>query len=860
MDKYGYTIKKKSDKKVQKKYTKDELNLLTTHGLREICREEKIISKLSNPLDKDELIRLISKFRSADDKYLIKNYDEKSYLRLNQMLMETHRNYVDHKISGCAKLVCYQGLSIEYFDNFTISYKEELEGTNAILVSGNTVCSIFNIELFDNEKEVLHITKTKQMFCSESDIKNYMLYCFDKQNSKLIYDIYMNEQTFLPKQVDIYPIEVLNFNIRNLLNQNMSLAIDFGTSSTSAGMYLDSNYFEKLENDPVKRSLIENEINYVRYIDEDNEEHYLCPSMVGVNEIIGSNIDYIYGHAAKKIANTTYIDGNLSIFYDIKRWISDYNKLEEVVDKRSNRGYTKRKHIIANYINYIIEESKQRFKCDIKDIHITTPVKQKGVFVNLFDEILEDYTFESSIDEGVAVLYNSISTLMTRGDVGEKKALVIDCGGGTTDLSSLNFSIENKRVSYKIDIDTTYENGDTDFGGNNLTFRIMQLIKISLCDEFADTNNLHEVLSSFDLDIFRATDEDGIDFIYKKINDIYALSEKIIPTSFKDYEHRNRSDYYKVKNNFYYLFELAEEMKKLFYGNKKALRVALSPSVLNEMGVVTIRTAKWKLSIKEDGEIETIKDFPSVYFNIHDIGDILRADIYNIVKKFIEKMYLSEELFEYSIIKLTGQSCKVDIFKEALKEFVPGKVIEFRNNSKKNNENELKLICLDGAIKFLRDKKYGYADITIKGENSSLPYAVSVLSHTGKEVKLIDGAKKDRLSGNISRNIENLTLRLMLKDSNLKDRYEYNYECNVTDFSPVTYEEIYDKYNTNIYQDDVDDIVNDEVKFFVYADLSKWGFNVLPILRKEDSLMIGVSKFYMFENESWVCNFFDGMK
>ncbi len=75
------------------------------------------------------------------------------------------------------------------------------------------------------------------------------------------------------------------------------------------------------------------------------------------------------------------------------------------------------------------------------------------------------------LDEGVAVLYNSISELISERrfhNGGELQALIIDCGGGTTDLSSSRFTIFDQRIAYRIRIATAYENGDTDFGGNNL--------------------------------------------------------------------------------------------------------------------------------------------------------------------------------------------------------------------------------------------------------------------------------------------------------------------------------------------------------------------------------------------------------
>ncbi len=58
------------------------------------------------------------------------------------------------------------------------------------------------------------------------------------------------------------------------------------------------------------------------------------------------------------------------------------------------------------------------------------------------------------------------------------KALVIDCGGGTTDLTSCIYDIEDNKITYQLDLKTVYANGDIHFGGNNITYRIMQYLKI----------------------------------------------------------------------------------------------------------------------------------------------------------------------------------------------------------------------------------------------------------------------------------------------------------------------------------------------------------------------------------------------
>ena len=54
--------------------------------------------------------------------------------------------------------------------------------------------------------------------------------------------------------------------------------------------------------------------------------------------------------------------------------------------------------------------------------------------------------------------------------------------------------------------------------------------------------------------------------------------------------------------------------------------------------------------------------------------------------------------------------------------------------------------------------------------------------------------------------------------------------------------------------------MNNEIKFFVWAEEELWGFYVLAVLRENDELYIGKEKLCYFENDEWEKNFFDGMK
>lgn len=848
-------------------YNRDELGLMTTYQLREICIDEKIINGVNAPLDKDELIYQIMRFRGLEEQFLITEY--LGYEKLESLLKSAKLTLYNKDIRGCAKLISYQNLSMEYFDNFTIGYEKELVDTNALLVSGGEICAIFQIRAYKNDTEKLYITKSKQIKCKESTMRNYAIYCMGKQQSDLLYRIYNEDLPLLPEHLSFYMVGVLNFEVRNLIETTMPLAIDFGTSNTTAGLYLDDAFFEKIAGDPIVGKLKTNDVNYLYHLNTENEIVPIFPTVVGVKSIEDENIKYVFGYEANRLFNMSYMDDGFCVFYDIKRFVSEPDKLEEIVDKKGHRTFVKRKELIRVYLEYIIETAKQRFKCNISYLHISSPVKQKVLFNNLFEEILPGYILESedALDEGVAVLYNSISELIKQNkfESGEDyRALIIDCGGGTTDLSSCNFSIESKRVSYKIDIKTSYENGDTDFGGNNLTFRIMQLLKIGLAHGFSDLDfmSITEIIQVFDADLFREVDKKGTsDEIYAVLEREYEKAEQVIPTKFKDYEHKSRADYYSVKNNFYFLFDMAEKVKTEFYKKTETLRIALSTTKLSEIATSFIQVSRWKLFIKDRDVLTVIKDIPTIYISIYQLNLLLKADIYSIVSKFIGNLYDTGELGEFAILRLTGQSCKIDIFREALKEFIPGKMIEStKHNEDENSIYELKLICLNGAIKYLKDKKFGFADINITCEKGAFPYSITAFRHNGDEKELINGLLRHKTCGYISRNMADVTLKLLLKDPQGSLRYTYSLNVEPKEFQKTDADSIVLKYDGEIIQDDIDDIVEKEMKFFVLSEVGSWGFFVIPIYRLHGQLYSTKEVFFSFETEGWLKNFFDGTR
>lgn len=873
MDKYGYVLKQKQERPaVSRRFHKADLELMTTFQLKEICREEKILQGVINPMDKEELIRVILRFRGAEEYFLIQKPDESGQQALEQLIQSARiKERQDLRLQCSSKIAAYEGLAIGIYDGMKLPYDKRLAGTNALVIGGDmTVCAILNVIPIGSETDFLYLTKAAELPCKESGIKNYSLYCMGRHESETVYKIYNGRYEVLPEYMEVYRIPLLDFEVKKPIPLSIPVAMDFGTANTTAGVYLDSLYFEKMGLHDHERGMRLNDTNYTPFYDvtADWQETTLLPSVVGVLSLESGEPEFLFGYEAMRLADSSYIDEGFCVFYDIKRWIDDYEKTEEITDRQGRRRFVQRKEILKAYFSYVIRAVKDRFKCEIQGVHISCPVKQKAQFQRLFTEILPEYAVEKKdmIDEGVSVLYNTISEMLRKGsakDGQEYKALIIDCGGGTTDLCSCHFRVWDKRVAYRIEIDTSYENGDTDFGGNNLTYRIMQLLKITLVNRLyhLPLQSKEQILAGYDIDVFRYVDQNGTQKLYEELEENYALAEDFLPTRFREFENQSRADYFKVKNNFYFLFRLAEVVKKEFYNHVGTLRVALSTQPVRESATTWLPVDKWKLSGYTENGLEIIKEIPTVYFSIYELELLLKADIYGIIHRFMEQMYEEDILEDYSMIKLTGQSCKIGIFRDALKEFVPGKTIQFKRQSGDITKDfELKMTCVDGALRYLKDKRYGFADITIHTEEPALPYRITAFTHSGEEVVLIHRLKRDCKTGMISRNMEDLTLKLYLKDLEGKERYQYTCYSSLTDFREVEYEQLKEKYGEHIPQADTDDIVENEVKFFVWARPMDWVFSVVPVYRKEKKLYLGKEEEFYFENDGWVQNFFDGMK
>ncbi|MGM0501359.1 MAG: molecular chaperone [Bacillota bacterium] len=864
-------------------FTRNELEEMSIYTLHKICREYKIIKGYQNSSNRDRLIELILKYRGKEISHLIDHFQPGGFNRLQNILNQQLVNELDAKnrIKVPAKMVVYPQIGVNKEDMYEVITDNLLAESNLLLVNDrNYLCGIFNLNKYKNQENKYYLTaRNKNLRLEGLKNKNYSFLFFSKNESEYLYKSYYQEEELPPRSLNCYKVPLNDFVTRELEETKAVLCIDFGTSNTTAGAYLDNNYVSYLSTNDILNNRIEiDKTNFVKFSYETSQQKEwisMSPTIVYVLDCKDEdNVKFLFGYKAKKQMKKNDYSTKATVFQGIKRWVNTYQVVEEIHDEDGNVMKITRGEIIKAYLHYIIKKAEHQFKCKFKRIHISSPVKLKSQFGTMFENIISDYEIETKdmLDEGVSVLYNTIINQIDKRKFynGEKhKALVIDCGGGTTDLSSCVFKIEENDISYRVNIETSFENGDTNFGGNNLTYRIMQFMKIVFAYYYQNDGQIIDIDELINVpkgNMFRYVDELGVKEIYSELEKTYEKVEEIIPTKYKRYENRSSDDYQKVKNNFYFLWEIAENMKKEFYKRTNILRNKFDSAEFsqpeNDLHVTSLN--KWNLSVAREGLLEQVNQFPDVVFNIKEISKLIKADIYNIVRKFLDKFYENRELMDYSILKLTGQSCKIDIFKESLKEFVPGKSIEFKRKKSNKSNIELKLSCLKGVIKYMKAKKLGDIEVEIEHAAPIIPYTISAFSYTTvtrKEKVLIESQQRvNEAKGNISKPLSTEEIKFYLKTDEGVLKKEYVYENNWEQYETTVVEEITNKYQGKISQKDTDIIRNNEVKFFLFTTAGNWGFFVLPLCRKEDQLYVGPKQFFAFEDDLSTLDFFDGLK
>ena len=731
----------------------------------------------------------------------------------------------------------------------------------------------------------------------------------------IVYDVFRRQKNFcivlLPDSAndilargdeydgDVYRIEC-EITFAQLKPAKSTLCIDFGTSNTTVGTYGVKNPGGS-------------EPEIVEFIDETSEQRErrpMIPTIVYVDSCKNGVMKYSFGYEAlKKVIEKDY-NPKAAVFYELKRWINDLSGVEELNDEFGNTSTATHRDIMTAYLKYILELSEQYFERRFEKLHFTAPVKLKDSFIEAMTNIFGDRTVfgsDMSIDEGIAIIYNHIAEQLAdkkkRDELTQKSktVLIMDCGGGTTDLAGCTYSLTTG-YSKILHIRTKFENGDSNFGGNNVTFRILQLLKIKLANQLKRKNDpeLDEDLSIQTLLDDETSMLDVIDNepnydAYAAFNAAYEEAEAWVPTQFAKTKMRNQKGQF--KRNFYYLWQMAEAYKIQFYrASMDFVSVDFNDAEDRKLGIPD--DDKYYLFVREseNGElIEKRNPMSGIKVTNNDIHRLLYADIYTLLKTVLYSYDVNDdeqELLKYNHYKLSGQSCKITLFNELLKEFIPGKYLRY--GDKKNvspDSSELKLACIKGSICYRYDTEYGEIKPQIEMDTPKLIYNVCKLDKYGEEkLVMLDRTKLEVVPdvGNISgmklkiepeidilaSSANRATYAVISQNGKIQNRIDFDFNCQKgrqltsleleEDISKRTYDAAKDLGKFLVQKLVAINLDNEGEVFTVFAVPSKNGYGIYIYCVKK-ALEEGRKRYYLqqepkyygFENNK-LDTFFDG--
>ena len=142
-----------------------------------------------------------------------------------------------------------------------------------------------------------------------------------------------------------YVKSAVEVDFRDTETTGTHLCIDFGTSNSTAGAFLDSHYVEKISNLAVLNRLVkpnsENLVTFNTFSDSNLSFNELSPTVLYVKQVKNhddpDSVVFAFGYEAMKLINNDGYCPKASCFMEIKRWITDIDKIEEIHDPDGNK-------------------------------------------------------------------------------------------------------------------------------------------------------------------------------------------------------------------------------------------------------------------------------------------------------------------------------------------------------------------------------------------------------------------------------------------------------------------------------------------------------------------------------------------
>lgn len=872
-----YKLGKLKKNPIRRLYTREELEAFELPRLREICRAENIKPPTIEILQRrEELAALLYRYLGIVKKPGIAVYTREGCKRLEDAFARAASAQMGG-IEVPARLELFQGQTS--FNDKEAPYlavtgqelglyaflADEMQEIQAVLMLDQVNTGRYQMRL-DRERMSPEIPAGRfhqwELLFLEPAYAEEAVRCYQGKERK-------------KSMLSHIRVPISEVWVKEVPQSSEPLIIDYGTSYTTAGTCFQFKQANTVTGEqtfsPTDAAAVGGRISFPAVLDCEWRQQGGCPgcglspSVLAVKDCsdgILEHMTFLYGEEAVQEEKNRGFMARNSIFYDMKRWVGRYRERIQVADLEGNTCEVERLFLIRAFLLYIIDRAQQQNRVKYPKLCFTCPVKQKALSLRMYQEALPEYEVltENITDEAVAVAYHFLEQGI-RGldydDGAAKKMLILDCGGGTSDMVNCNYRITNEGITSRLELHVTYAHGDTNFGGNHLTWRVMQYLKIRLAESVLrrEPAGMDVLFPGILSQLYETVDQEGVEKAYEAFSEVYRKTEALIPTCFDFYRNQPEHAFLKVRSNYYFLWNLAEAVKKKLYFQPGVCRVALRP-LFSDFAVYGCFEDFHLFLRREKGGWETRTLCPELVIEKEEVNLLLKPDIYGFLKNFIEPWYESGRLMDIDRIILSGQSSKIELFREVMKEYVAGR------KAKTGGESgcERKFLCMDGAIAYQQDRRTGRIRTELSYEPARAPYSLTAEDYEmgGRQKTLLEkGTPMGEVYGFLSRPTGTEEILFHLKDGMEKEVSCIPYSIQTEGRGENGYGELLSEYPF-IRQEDLDSMRNGELRLFIYGDCENWGFSVLEIAREENRLYTCPPGFVPFEPGAWETDFFDG--
>lgn len=808
-------------------YTLRELQAMPDYRLHDICRRKKIMTSSAGSSDsrlpREEMIKYIFRYYGKEeDSFSVKQgvdcFSSEILDAIRKYGRKKNTKELKRTISIPNTIISYKEFSMLLRDQVRIGNAEEYECCIMLDEEGN-LAGVFLLREWNSKK---YLTCQRE-WVNDRESNQYQFLFFDHKGTYHIINLFNSGKTsrISAGELDYEQVETDRFLRAEAEESSAVLFLDFGLGGMAAKV-LDEKSEERgvYFRDPVCDTC------------HDCGACMICPGFLKVDSIDGEGkISFSFGYDAD---GPEYQEGCLSeqtFIREIRRFLEKDGQTFLLTDALGNSKAVQTRELVEAYLRYIIAAAESCLKKKIHKVCFVLTERQKRNYKQYLQEMLPDYEIISDYvpDKAAAVFFEDFDRSLKEQKVMDQtgKMLILDCGMGTSSLVSCFYSVVDTKVTYRLDIKTEYIREATVFGGNNLTYRILQLLKYKAFDP--NYRLPAEFQDSFD----RIDEQGDTSCIYFHFDKGYKELAARFPTDVLEYSQISKKFRLKIRHNYEILWDLAEKIKVLFFSDRAEYCFKLIETEKNNM-IYEIRNGKPE---EFRMEITVFRD---------EIMTLLAPEIYGAIRYLTEPAWGTDGILSGWRIRLLGQSSVIPLFRDALKEFTVGRRIRSGSGS---GSAYLKMRAVEGALRYEQARRSGRIVPLAECTLLKAPGSLVVQNHDGSVTRLISCKQKmNEIYAFTTRPYSARELEAVWCDSREKEIFREKILLLPEEYQETSYEELMGKFNKILVkQADLDSVKNGEIRIFIFAECEICRIGYFMVARWKDILYRSEIQYFLFQ-------------